>query len=179
MTIEIHPHFQQLGNDALDNYNKSARARFQGNDGVPIEANISPEKLVNALQTAASGNSEVHTQAKEMLQKLAHDNEWNIPAGVHEGGLGGDGRAADPNKHITLSTGHHVQLGNNDSIKNITGPGISDKRIGKTGPSETERQLADLKAQHGLTDRQAVKAQLLRNQGLTENQAVAQVKSRR
>ena len=180
MPNEIQPQFKQLGNEALDNYDHNARPRFQGNEGTPVEANISPEKLVNSLQQAASGNSPLHSEAKQTLSALAEEhNGWNISAGVHQGGLGGGGFAPDPNKHITLSTGHHVQLNDKNQIKRITGQGIENRRTDTTGHSATDQRRDDLKQQHGLTDQEALKTMRHMSGGMTENQAVKKVKDNR
>ena len=177
MASNIQPQFKQLGNDALENYDKDAMPRFGGNAQVPIEANVSPGKLIEALQESASSNSVVSSESKQVLQNLAEEhNGWNISAGIHEGGLGGAGFAPDPNKHITLSTGHHVQLNDKGEIKRITGQGIENRRAQNTGPSNTENDLARLKEQYGLSDKEAVKAKLLHkygNAGVSFTQAKA------
>jgi hypothetical protein len=185
MPFDIQPQFKQLGNQALDNYDKDAVPRFPGNEAVPIQANISPEKLISALQDSASGSSGVHSEAKQTLESLASEyHGWNISAGIHEGGLGGGGFAADPNKHITLSTGQHVQLNDAGVIKRITGNGIEDRRTQNTGPSATEQRLAGLQNQYGLNPKEASKALLLAEHGntdrnFTEAQAAEEIISRR
>jgi hypothetical protein len=42
-------------------------------------------------------------------------NGWRITAGIHAGGIGGGGRAADPRSHITLNIDRggsfHIRFG--------------------------------------------------------------------
>jgi hypothetical protein len=152
----IHSQVFSDGQDALSNYDKSAMPRFQGNDNVPIEANISPEKLVGALQKSASYGGDTGSESKQLLGQLANGGAWNISAGIHEGGLGGAAGGADPNKHITLSTGHHVQLNDKGELKKITGPGFSRPGPAPQTPSNTQAELNRLKDTHGLNDKQAL-----------------------
>jgi hypothetical protein len=152
----IPPHVDSDGQDALSNYNKAAMPRFQGNDNVPIEANISPEKLVGALQKSAAYGGDTGSESKQLLGQLANGGGWNISAGIHEGGLGGAAGGADPNKHITLSTGHHVQLNDKGELKKITGPGFSRPGPAPKTTSNTQAELNRLKDTHGLNDKQAL-----------------------
>lgn len=111
-----------LRNDALDNYDQT-QAEFQGNDNVPIEARLSPERLVDLLVAHMEDRRERGRTVKDLLRRMA-ERRWCITAGVHAGGLGGAGRGADPNRHITVNAGgrgYHVQLMANDELQNITG----------------------------------------------------------
>jgi hypothetical protein len=185
MASNIYPQFKQLGSEALENYDKDAMPRFGGNEQVPIQANVNPGRLIDALQESASSDRVGSSESKQVLQTLADEhNGWNISAGIHEGGLGGAGLAADPNKHITLSTGHHVQLNDKGEIKRITGQGIEHRPAKNTGPSDTENDLAHLKEHYGLSDAEAAKAQLLHKHGnadrtFTQAQAAQEIINRR
>lgn len=111
-----------MRNAALANYDQT-QAEFQGNDNVPVEARVNPHRLVNLLVAHMEDRGERGRKVKELLRRMA-DRRWCITAGVHQGGLGGAGRGADTNRHITVNAGgrgYHVQLMANDQLQNITG----------------------------------------------------------
>ncbi|MFH8616334.1 DUF4157 domain-containing protein [Streptomyces sp. NPDC017979] len=110
-----------LRNNAVTNYDQR-QAEFQGNATVPVEARVSPERLVDLLVAHMNDRGERGRIVKELLRRMA-ERFWCITAGVHAGGLGGAGRGADPNRHITINAGgrgYHVQLMANDELQNIT-----------------------------------------------------------
>ncbi len=75
-------------------------ARWQG-----VDWNINAKDLFALLEGATtSRNRDLKDQAKVLLEQMTQ-NKWSIPAGGHAGGLGGNGRGADPNPHITLRAG--------------------------------------------------------------------------
>jgi hypothetical protein len=85
---------------------------------------VSVGEVMNILVNAAeSGHPGVKRAAKRLLAGVA-EGEWSIRAGVHSGGIGSNTRSADENRHITLrvhSTGYHLQVTLDGSIRRITG----------------------------------------------------------
>jgi hypothetical protein len=103
------------------NYEQS-RAQFQGTDNVPVEGVPTPHGLTNLLINNME-NRTCGRDVKALLSQMS-TKKWCITAGVHQGGLGGNGRGADPNIHITLDVGGkgwHVQLMSNDQLLGVTG----------------------------------------------------------
>ena len=173
----IPPAIDHLGHAASDNIDNKAMPRFQGNDRVPVEANLNPSKLVQNLETSASGNTKAGSESKQLLEHLADTHGgWNVAAGIHQGGLGGAAGGADPNRHATLSTGHHVQFNANSEIQKITGPGFSKPGPGTSQPSKTESSLDSLKQTYGLNDKQAMQVHRLPG-GESESAAAERVLS--
>lgn len=76
--------------------------KYQG-----VDFNITPKQVFALLENATtSRDRDLKDNAKELLQQM-NDGDWTIRAG----GLGGAGRVADPNPHITLNVagvGHHI-----------------------------------------------------------------------
>lgn len=69
-------------------------------DGV---ININADRLFDLLDShAKTGRGELKRKSKDLLIEM-NSQQWRIAAGIHAGGLGGAGRAADPRPHITLS----------------------------------------------------------------------------
>ncbi len=77
-----------------------------------VDFNINKNKLTKLLMnTTNSSNKELGRKAKLLLNQMSKQN-WQVLAGGHSGGLGGGGRPADPNPHITLRVGkttHHLR----------------------------------------------------------------------
>lgn len=75
-----------------------------------VDFNITKEQLTNLLVTAShSKNNDLKQRAKEVLDRMPQG--WQVVAGGHAGGLGGQGRPADPKPHITLRAagrGYHL-----------------------------------------------------------------------
>ncbi|MEH1912929.1 hypothetical protein [Nostoc sp.] len=70
-----------------------------------VDFNINKDKVTKLLMnTTNSGNKELNRKAKLLLTEMSRQN-WQVLAGGHSGGLGGQGRPADPNPHITLQVG--------------------------------------------------------------------------
>jgi hypothetical protein len=70
-----------------------------------VNFNINKNKVTQLLMnTTKSSNKELGRKAKSLLTEMSKKN-WQILAGGHSGGLGGKGRPADPNPHITLQVG--------------------------------------------------------------------------
>jgi hypothetical protein len=106
----------------LANY-RQVQAEFPGNKNTPVEARVNKERLVNWLISHMEDRGSRGRTVKEVLKAMSQ-RTWCVTAGVHQAGLGGGGRAADPNRHITLNVGgrgYHVQLMANDEFQNITG----------------------------------------------------------
>jgi hypothetical protein len=159
------------------------QAEFRGNENVPIQKGMNEDKLADHLEYHAQKGDQVGDQARDLINNHLSTGPWKITAGIHKGGLGGAQGGADPESHVTLSTGHHVRY-NDKGIFEITGPGIRESkgRQGPSEPSDTENQLAHLKETHDLTDQQALKAhQYMTKQDdtgrrLPEHEAVAKAK---
>ena len=76
--------------------------------------NISAKLLYDLLDShAQNGSGEFKRKCKDLLTDM-NTKSWQITAGIHAGGIGGGGRAADPRSHITLQiTGsgtYHLRL---------------------------------------------------------------------
>ena len=126
-------------------------------DLTAVEVGVSPQKLVDNLQKAATSNNDMSGEAKQLLKKLAEQHSgWTTTAGVHQGGLGGAAGSADPNHHVTVSTGHHVQFNDKMHMKKITGPGFAIPGPQRTEPSRPQQKLDGLKQKYGLNDKQAL-----------------------
>ncbi len=82
---------------------------YQG-EGV---TNINAKRLYKLLETTvARGHGSLKRTASDLLDQMERGT-WQIRAGVHAGGLGGGGRAADQRQHITLRTQggtHHLRF---------------------------------------------------------------------
>lgn len=77
--------------------------------------NIPADKLYDLLDShAVSGRGDLKRKCKDILEAM-NANGWRITAGMHAGGLGGGGRAADPRSHITLNIDragtYHIRFG--------------------------------------------------------------------
>jgi hypothetical protein len=75
-----------------------------------VDFNITPEQVYQLLENATSRRGELGRKATALLDAM--ENGWTITAGGHAGGLGGGGRAADPNPHVTMradGTTYHLQ----------------------------------------------------------------------
>ncbi|KAB8315763.1 hypothetical protein SD81_030920 [Tolypothrix campylonemoides VB511288] len=71
-----------------------------------VDFNINKNKVTKLLMnTTNSGNKELSRKAKFLLTEMSRRN-WQVLAGGHSGGLGGKGRPADQNPHITLQVGN-------------------------------------------------------------------------
>jgi hypothetical protein len=76
--------------------------------------NISAKHLFDLLDShAQNGSGEFKRKCKDMLTNM-NTRGWQITAGIHAGGIGGGGRAADPRSHITLQISnvgtYHLRL---------------------------------------------------------------------
>ncbi|MEH2258256.1 hypothetical protein [Nostoc sp.] len=70
-----------------------------------VNFNINKNKLTKLLMNTINySNKELGRKAKLLLNQMSKQN-WQVLAGGHSGGLGGGGRPADPNPHITLRVG--------------------------------------------------------------------------
>jgi hypothetical protein len=74
----------------------------QGHHWQGVLANINGERFVDAMLDACTGRGP-HVRHIKDVADLMGRHRWSITAGLHAGGLGGGGRAPDPNPHITLS----------------------------------------------------------------------------
>jgi hypothetical protein len=112
---------------ASDNINRTGhQAEFKGNQNTPIKAGANEGKVLDLVGHHSTKGTQVGKQSKELVNQLGNARGgWKVTAGVHQGGLGGAGRAADQRQHITLSTGHHLRFNNKGQLTEITGPGIT------------------------------------------------------
>ena len=174
----IPPAIDQLGQEATNNINNKAQPRFNGNERVPIEVGVSPEALVNNLQRQAAKGGDLGREAKQMLGYLGNENRgWTVTAGMHQGGIGGAAGGADPNHHVTTSTGHHIQFNDSMEMKKITGPGFDPPGPARVQPSNTQQELNRLKNDHGLNDKQALQVHTRDRGNENEQQAVDRVRT--
>lgn len=89
--------------------NCEAASGFNG-EGV---TNINAERFVDLLDSFQNARGELGRQCRDLLNQMEAAG-WRITAGIHAGGIGGQGRAADPREHITLRTRggtYHLRLG--------------------------------------------------------------------
>jgi len=86
-------------------------ARLQGYQGEGV-TNINTKKLIGLLDNTRSQRGPLGRQATDLLKRM-ETNPWHVRAGLHQGGIGGAGRPADPRTHITLQvdrTTHHLRF---------------------------------------------------------------------
>jgi len=91
---------------------------FQGNEGTPV-TRINPKKMEEILEKTKSSRGDLGRMAKLLLEQGG-----DILAGIHEGGIGGNGRGADPTQHITIRSGghaYHIHIKENGVVTKITG----------------------------------------------------------
>jgi hypothetical protein len=87
----------------LDNFQRGPH--WQG-----VDFNITSEQVYQLLENATRRRGELGRKATALLDAM--ENGWTITAGGHAGGLGGGGRGADPNPHVTIRVGrvtYHLQ----------------------------------------------------------------------
>ncbi len=90
---------------------------FQGNERTPV-TRINPERLEMLLKNTTSSRGELGRTAKTLLKQGCV-----ILAGLHEGGIGGQGRGADPSRHITVRSGgytYHIKVNTKGVVTDIT-----------------------------------------------------------
>lgn len=100
--------------------NGSGKRQYVPKDEQPVSADEVVRLLQGAVESTGPG---VPRAARHLLQKMA-GGDWRILAARHEGGFGGNSRAADQNRHITLSVdkkGYHLQIVGEGHIWRITG----------------------------------------------------------
>lgn len=94
------------------------RGDFQGNERTPV-TRINPERLETLLENTTSSRGELGRTANTLLNQGC-----DILAGLHEGGIGGQGRGADPSRHITVRSGghaYHIKVNAKGVVYDITG----------------------------------------------------------
>lgn len=94
------------------------RGDFQGNERTPV-TRINPERLETLLENTTSSRGELGRIANTLLNQGC-----DILAGLHEGGIGGQGRGADPSRHITVRSGghaYHIKVNAKGVVYDITG----------------------------------------------------------
>ena len=91
-----------------------------------VDFNITNKQVSNLLVDASnSRNNDLKQKAKEVLDRMPQG--WQVVAGGHAGGLGGQGRPADPKPHITLRAAgrsyhlHYVVKNKKMFLTSITG----------------------------------------------------------
>ena len=105
------------------------RARKNGDGSrqfvAPGERRVSVDAVVDLLVSAAgTGHPGVRRAANALLEAMEDYGPWLILASKHRGGVGGSGRSADRNAHITVrvgNTGYHLQTTVDGHIRRITG----------------------------------------------------------
>jgi hypothetical protein len=139
---------------------------------------VNPEALVNNLQKQAALGGDKGREAKQLLGYLGNENRgWTVTTGMHQGGLGGAAGPADPNHHITTSTGHHVQFNDNMHLQKITEPGFDPPGPVRRESTNTQNELNRLKNDHGLTDKQGLDVHRRDRRNESEQQAVDRVRA--
>jgi hypothetical protein len=108
-----------------NNDRKTAPAKFKGTEKVPITAEVNNKRALKILANHSTGQ-QPGRQARALVKQLGSTQQknrggWKVTAGIHKGGLGGSAGPADQRQHITLSTGHHIRLGNDGKVIEITG----------------------------------------------------------
>lgn len=123
--------------EAKENKNRTGQPEFRGNANVPIKTGANEKRVTDLLGYHAQRNTQVGKQSRALLEKMGKaNNGWNVTAGVHQGGLGGDGRAADPHDHITVRAGrdqYHLRFNKKGQLTEVTGKDIPESRGRKHG----------------------------------------------
>jgi hypothetical protein len=78
--------------------NCSSSSGWQG-----VAFNINARRLYELLESTLTARGNLGRSARDVLAEM-EQGYWQITAGIHGGGLGGGGRAADSRDHITLRT---------------------------------------------------------------------------
>ena len=174
---------------ARDNINRTGgQAEFHGNDNTPVDRGANENRVIDLLEKHSRKDNQVGQQAQALVDHLGNaPRGWKVVSGVKKGGLGGNGNPPDMRQHITLDTGHHLRFNNKGQLMEITGDHIPEGkgRQRPSKPSEAENHISHLQETHGLTPQEALKAHRYTThmddtgKKLTENQAVAKVKSNR
>jgi hypothetical protein len=84
------------------------------------------DEVVDLLENASesrTAHAGVRRAANALLEAMSL-GRWRVTAGRHRGGVGGGGRGADQNDHITVAVrgrGYHLQLTIDGHLRRITG----------------------------------------------------------
>ncbi|TAK64516.1 MAG: hypothetical protein EPO24_03225 [Bacteroidetes bacterium] len=103
-----------------------SRAKANGHSaGQFVETKSVNVKWVMALlvECSMAYNSGVRRASHYLIEIMA-EHEWQVAAGIHTGGYGGDERP-----HITIHCnghGYHIRFSKNWNVFRITGHGIED-----------------------------------------------------
>ena len=76
---------------------------------------VGPELICDMLDQCRGA---IRPTASQLLEEMAR-RRWTISATLHEGGIGGGGRGADPSLHFTVRVGnrsYHLQCRENAHV---------------------------------------------------------------
>ncbi|MBN3878092.1 hypothetical protein [Nostoc sp. JL23] len=96
--------YESRPNKAKKSQLKNSRKTRPQSQGDNVAFNINKGLLSNVLNQARQSKKPVARDANALLKEM-DTNTWQILSSGHVGGLGGQGRAADPRPHITLQVG--------------------------------------------------------------------------